>query len=151
MCSMQVMDEIPRLQQSGGLTTTSWSIRHQEYRGYSHFLWIHPFVLKLQLSLVDICLYKEKEICNEKETKRRGISQSADLKGAPSHTEEEGYSDYKAPKWRRNPKRPQGLDGKRRTVNFMNWPNCCRCPPPSPPSWTRRPSSAWPPATWRWG
>ena len=53
--------------------------------------------------------------------------------------------------WRRNLKMPPGPDGKRRIVNFMNWPNCCRFPPPSPPSWIKRPSSGWPPATWRWG
>lgn len=42
-----------------------------------------------------------------------------------------------APTWRRNPKRPQGLDGKRRTVNFMNWRKCCRYRRPSPPNWIK--------------
>lgn len=50
----------------------------------------------------------------------------------------EEYSE-KAPTWRRNPKRPQGLDGKRRTVNSMNWPKCCLYHRPSPPSWTKPP------------
>lgn len=53
--------------------------------------------------------------------------------------------------WRRSLKTPPGLGGRKKTVNFMSWPSCCRCPPPSRPSWTKRPSSAWPLATWRWG
>lgn len=64
-------------------------------------------------------------------------------------SETEGYSE-KEPKWRRNPKRPQGLDGKRRTVSFTSWLKCCHCRRPSPPSWTKRPSSGWRRATWRW-
>lgn len=43
------------------------------------------------------------------------------------------------PTWRRNPKRPQGLDGKRRIVNFMNWRKCCRYRRQSPPSWIKPP------------
>lgn len=52
--------------------------------------------------------------------------------------------------WRRNLKMRPGLDGKKKTVNFMNWPNCCRCPPPSPPSWIKPQLSDWQQATWRW-
>ncbi|OWK54588.1 hypothetical protein RLOC_00008432 [Lonchura striata] len=32
-----------------------------------------------------------------------------------------------------------GLDGRKKTVNFMNWLNYYPCPPLSPLSWTKHP------------
>lgn len=61
-----------------------------------------------------------------------------------------GSDDTGETTWRRNRKMLPGLDGRRKIVNFMNSLNCCRCPPPSPPSWIKRPSSGWRLATWKW-
>lgn len=54
-------------------------------------------------------------------------------------------------KWRKNPRMRRRRGEKKRTESFMSWPNCCLCRRPSPPSWTRPPSSGWPAATSRWG
>lgn len=89
-------------------------------------------------------------ICNEKEAGRRGVGPAALIWMSPVSDQERTQRTEPAPTWRRNPKRPQGLDGKRRTVNFTSWPKCCLYRRPSRPSWTKRPSYGWPPATWRW-
>lgn len=83
---------------------------------------------------------------NEQEAKQRKVKLVIWMTAVG---EKEGYCE-KSPRWRRNPKLPQGLDGKRRTVNFMNLPKCCPCRRLSPHSWTKPPSYDWPQATWRW-
>lgn len=88
-------------------------------------------------------------VYHENEPQERRSDPAADVTAPPS---QRGRIQCKtAPTWRRNPKRPQGLDGKRRTVNFMNWRKCCLYRRPSPPSWIKPPSYDWPPVTWRWG
>lgn len=88
-------------------------------------------------------------VYHENEPQERRSDPAADVTAQPS---QRGRIQCKtAPTWRRNPKRPQGLDGKRRTVNFMNWRKCCLSRRPSPPSWIKPPSYGWPLVTWRWG
>lgn len=72
---------------------------------------------------------------NEREANRGGNRQRADV-NEHRRVRTTACSE-KAPRWRRNPKRPQGLDEKRRTVNFTNWPKCCLYRRPSPLSWTK--------------
>lgn len=130
LCVLQVMDEIPRLHR--GLLT-SWGIteRHQDIR--TSFLFrggdSAAYVKNGSFFLLT-------QICHEKRSERGGISQIADVND--QRLAEEGYS-KPASKWRRNLKRPQGLDGKRRTVSFMNWPKCCLCRRLSPLNWTKPP------------
>lgn len=52
--------------------------------------------------------------------------------------------------WRRSLKTRPGLDGKRRTANFMSWPSFYRFRPPSHRSWIKPPSSGWRRATCGW-
>lgn len=53
-------------------------------------------------------------------------------------------------KWRKSPRMLRRHEEKKKMENFMNWPNCCRCPRPSHLSWTKRQSSDWPQVTWKW-
>ncbi len=104
-------------------------------------LWIQLFILKLQLLLVDKKKTTKKKTNNPAMRRRQSGEEPVKLliwMNTVSQTRKDTVE--KAPKWRRNPKRPQGLDGKRRTVNFMNWPKCCLYRRPSPPSWTKPPS-----------
>lgn len=52
--------------------------------------------------------------------------------------------------WRRRAKMLRGVGARRKTQSFWSWPSCCRCRRPSPVNWTKRPSSASPPATSKW-
>jgi len=51
-------------------------------------------------------------------------------------------------KWRKSLRMQRRHEEKRKMESFMSWPNCCLCRQRSHLSWTKRPSSDWPAATW---